>query len=75
MDRLFLDANTVLCTLSMLSNPALDTRGVFKLVPMQMLVIDEASQINVFEYMVRGFLWRVFIPLETQRLAAPSREV
>jgi hypothetical protein len=75
MDRLFLDANIVLCTLSMLSNSALDTRGVFKLVPMQMLIIDEASQINVSEYMVRGFLWQVFIPLETQRLAAPSREV
>lgn len=53
MDRLFLDANVILCTLSMFSNPGLDARGVFKLVPVQMLIIDEASQINVSDYMVR----------------------
>ena len=53
MDRLFLGANVILCTLSMFSNPGLDARGVFKLVPVQMLIIDEASQINVSDYMVR----------------------
>ncbi len=44
----------ILSTLSMLSNPALDQNGMFDLVPPRILVVDEASQINVFEYMVSG---------------------
>ncbi|KAK0189345.1 hypothetical protein F5146DRAFT_981895 [Armillaria mellea] len=42
----------MLSTLSMLSNPALDKNGMFNLVPPRSLVIDEASQINIFSYMV-----------------------
>lgn len=43
----------ILCTLSMLSNPALDEIGVFDLLPVERLVVDEASQIDTFEFMVR----------------------
>jgi hypothetical protein len=51
-ERLFLDRNVVLCTLSMLSNPALLNAHVFKVVPVEFLIIDEASQINISDYMV-----------------------
>lgn len=46
----------ILCTLSMLSNPILDDRRVYKLVPLERLVIDEASQIDIREFMVGQFL-------------------
>jgi hypothetical protein len=49
---LFRDATVVLCTLSMLSNPKLLDCGLFSLLPVKSLVIDEASQIDVFEFMV-----------------------
>ena len=42
----------VLCTLSALSNPALLDKRLFSLVRMQNLIIDEASQIGVFNYVV-----------------------
>ncbi|KAF9459527.1 P-loop containing nucleoside triphosphate hydrolase protein [Collybia nuda] len=41
----------VLSTLSTLSNPTLVKNGLFKLVPVDRLVIDEASQIKVFDFM------------------------
>lgn len=44
----------MLSTLSMLSNPALD--DVFEFIPVTQLVIDEASQINLFDFMVRKML-------------------
>lgn len=49
---LFRDIYVVLCTLSTLSNPALDENHVFRSVPMVSLVVDEASQIGVVDYMV-----------------------
>lgn len=42
----------VLSTLSMLSNPAFDQNGMFLVAPVERIVVDEASQINVFDYMV-----------------------
>ena len=44
----------ILCTLSMLSNSGMYLYGVFDLVPVKRLVVDEASQIDTFEFMVRG---------------------
>ncbi|KAF5335473.1 hypothetical protein D9611_012174 [Ephemerocybe angulata] len=41
----------VLSTLGMLSNPALEERGVFKEVPVERLIVDEASQIRIFEFL------------------------
>jgi hypothetical protein len=46
----------ILCTLSMLSNPVLETSGLFQLVPVERLVIDEASQIDVADFMVRNII-------------------
>lgn len=40
----------VLCTLSMLSSPILRQLGVFKVVPLKTIVVDEASQIEVGDY-------------------------
>ena len=45
----------ILSTLGMLSNPALEERGLFKEVPVERLIIDEASQIRVFEFLVSFF--------------------
>ncbi|KAI0737252.1 P-loop containing nucleoside triphosphate hydrolase protein [Daedaleopsis nitida] len=45
------DSTVILCTLSMLSNPSLDLYGVFAYVPVVRLVVDEASQIDTFEFM------------------------
>lgn len=42
----------VLSTLSMLSDPILNTCGLLSLIPVTSLVVDEASQIDVFEFMV-----------------------
>ncbi|KAF9054003.1 hypothetical protein BJ165DRAFT_1337423, partial [Panaeolus papilionaceus] len=50
--RLFKDIHIVLCTLSMLSSPVLSQCGVQTIVRLERLVIDEASQINAFEYLV-----------------------
>ncbi|PCH35506.1 nucleoside triphosphate hydrolase protein [Wolfiporia cocos MD-104 SS10] len=44
-------SKVILCTLSMLSNPALDDCQIFDLVPMERLVVDEASQIDTSEFM------------------------
>ncbi|KAJ7079450.1 P-loop containing nucleoside triphosphate hydrolase protein [Mycena belliarum] len=49
--HLLQDAQIVLSTLSTLSNPGLDQIRIFSLVPLERLVVDEASQINVFDYM------------------------
>ncbi|KAK0200666.1 P-loop containing nucleoside triphosphate hydrolase protein [Desarmillaria ectypa] len=51
-------SSIILSTLSMLSNPALDQNGMFDFVPPRNLVVDEASQINVFEYMHIFFKFR-----------------
>ena len=52
VSRMFGDVKVVLCTLGMLSNPKLDDCGFFDVIPVRFLVIDEASQIDVFEFMV-----------------------
>ncbi|OCH91054.1 P-loop containing nucleoside triphosphate hydrolase protein [Obba rivulosa] len=50
-ERLLGGSEVMLCTLSMLSNPALDTAGVYRAVPVERLVVDEASQIDTFDFM------------------------
>ncbi|KAF9074554.1 hypothetical protein BDP27DRAFT_137131 [Rhodocollybia butyracea] len=49
MKRVIGSAQIILSTLGLLSNPALDENGTFDIVPLQQLVVDEGSQINVFE--------------------------
>ena len=56
VSRMFADVSVVLCTLSMLSNPKLKECGLIRVVPVRSLVIDEASQIDVFEFMVTSVL-------------------
>ncbi len=50
VDRLFEGVRVVLCTISMLSNPIL--KGIFDHVPLTNLVVDEASQIGIYNYLV-----------------------
>ncbi|TRM58031.1 P-loop containing nucleoside triphosphate hydrolase protein [Schizophyllum amplum] len=46
------DARVILSTVSMLSNPKLEQLRMYNdVMPVERLVIDEASQINVFDYM------------------------
>ena len=45
------NTKVILCT-SMLFNPALHDVGVYKHVPVARLIVDEASQIDTFEFMV-----------------------
>lgn len=42
----------ILCTMSMLSAPCMDSLRLFDLIPMERLVVDEASQIGTFEVLV-----------------------
>ena len=56
MERLILDSKVILCTLSMMLNPKLRDNGTLDIVPPRCLVIDEASQINAFEFMVTRVL-------------------
>ena len=52
LEREIGSSRVILSTLSMLSNPALEQKGMFDLIPVERFVIDEASQINLFEFMV-----------------------
>jgi hypothetical protein len=52
VEMMFRGVTVVLCTLSMLSNPKLAECGLIDVLPVTSLVIDESSQIDVFEFMV-----------------------
>ena len=52
VSKTFRGITVVLCTLSMLSNPKLADCGLIGILPLTSLVVDEASQIDVFEFMV-----------------------
>jgi AAA domain len=52
-ERVIGDSCIILSTLSTLSNPALDQNGMFKIVPVERLIVDEASQIRIFEFLVK----------------------
>jgi hypothetical protein len=56
VSKTFRDITVVLCTLSMLSNPKLADCGLIGILPVKSLVVDEASQIDVFEFMVSQVL-------------------
>lgn len=52
IEVMFYDVRIILCTLSTLSNPSLEEKHIFNFVPVVNLVVDEASQIGIFNYMV-----------------------
>jgi hypothetical protein len=56
VSKTFRGITVVLCTLSMLSNPKLADCGLFGILPVNSLVTDEASQIDVFDFMVSPVL-------------------
>ncbi|TCD70196.1 hypothetical protein EIP91_004376 [Steccherinum ochraceum] len=47
MHRLILDCRVILCTLSMLCHPELIKTKITKLVPLEIVMVDEASQIEM----------------------------
>ena len=49
ISRLLLDTRVILCTLSMLSNPRIDE--ITRQVPLHTVIFDEASQIEVGDYL------------------------
>ncbi|KAH9917838.1 P-loop containing nucleoside triphosphate hydrolase protein [Fomitopsis serialis] len=50
-ERLLLGSKVVLCTLSMLSAPRVITAGFTRLVPVETVIVDEASQIELGDYL------------------------
>jgi len=52
MERELGGSHIILSTLSMISNPSLHDNGTFDIIPVERIIIDEASQINIFEFMV-----------------------
>lgn len=51
MDRLILGSRVILCTLSMLSHPMLMRTGITRLVPLEVVLVDEASQIEIGDFL------------------------
>lgn len=49
--RMLLGARVILCTMSMLSTNRVVDCGITKVVPVQTVIIDEASQIEVGDYL------------------------
>lgn len=49
--RLLLGSRVILCTLSMLSHPRLMASGFSRLVPIKTVIVDEASQIELGDYL------------------------
>jgi hypothetical protein len=50
-ERLVLGSRVMLCTMSMLSTDRLMERGFTTIIPVQTVIIDEASQIEVGDYL------------------------
>ena len=50
LQKLLKGAQVILCTLSMVSNPKLQLAGLTQAVPIINVIIDEASQIEVGQY-------------------------
>ena len=50
MIRRLAGSRVILCTLSMLSHPLLATSGVFRIAPVNTVIVDEASQIEIGDY-------------------------
>jgi hypothetical protein len=55
MERELGGSHIILSTLSMISNPSLHDNGTFDIIPVERLIIDEASQINIFEFIVSDY--------------------
>lgn len=51
--RMLGGSTVILSTLGMLSNPTLHDNRLFTLVPFERIIVDEASQINIFDYLVQ----------------------
>lgn len=75
MEIIFDGIRVVLCTLSALSNPALLDKRLFSLVRMQNLIIDEASQISIFNYLVGGYCNRRAMARPTNELKASLLQI
>lgn len=51
MERILAGSSVILCTLSMLSHPALIQSGITRLIPLENVLVDEASQIEIGDYL------------------------
>jgi hypothetical protein len=52
VEALFENISCVLCTLGTILSPTLEHKRIFTLVPPIHVIVDEASQIDVFDYLV-----------------------
>ncbi|KIK52414.1 hypothetical protein GYMLUDRAFT_77826 [Collybiopsis luxurians FD-317 M1] len=67
-------STVILSTLALLANPNLERKGVFDIVPVQNLVVDEASQINHVFYELRKTLKRVCFSGDPKQLPPYGKE-
>ena len=73
-DRLLLDSKVILCTISMLSTTRVVIAGFTRLVPVETVIVDEASQIELGSYLpilvrfTRDMKKLVFIGDDKQRM-------
>ncbi|KZV92619.1 hypothetical protein EXIGLDRAFT_614112 [Exidia glandulosa HHB12029] len=58
VERALEGANVILCTLPMLSNYRVQASGFTTLVPVETLIVDEASQISLADYLVPASAFR-----------------
>ncbi|KIM34855.1 hypothetical protein M413DRAFT_434968 [Hebeloma cylindrosporum] len=65
MERELEGSRIILSTLSMISNPSLYDNGTFDIIPVERLVIDEASQINIFEFTHPRRLQHIFVRFQS----------
>jgi len=56
-ERLFTGRSVVLCTMSMLSHPAIRKEGFTQVVPIEVLIVDEASQIEIGDYLAPAHVY------------------
>lgn len=71
---LFGRTRVILCTLGTLSNPLLLQKGVFGLVPVTNLVVDEASQVGILDYLVSPALVVMRDPIDRNCLYSTFSE-
>ncbi|EJD41096.1 hypothetical protein AURDEDRAFT_138789 [Auricularia subglabra TFB-10046 SS5] len=51
VERLLAGSRVILCTISMLSNPSMQNAGFMDVVPVENILVDEASQIDIGNYL------------------------
>lgn len=63
----------ILCTLGLMSSSTLVQKTIFKIVPPIYVLVDEASQIKILDFMVRDYKWLFLV--EFQKLMGSVKPI